>query len=510
MVHGPVAMVILDGWGLRDQENGNAVAMARTPTMDRLWKTYPRGTLLAHGEHVGLGPGQMGNSNVGHLNLGAGRIVPGDLLRINRSISDGSFMDNPVLNAALQQRRAGTVHLYGLVSDGGVHSHMDHLRALLSLARRNSIRRLRVHAMTDGRDTPPRSALLYLDTLSAWLGGEGAGADWTVATVMGRYYGMDRDHRWDRTKAASAALVRGQGRRASGAAEAVEMAYHLGESDEFIVPTVITGPDRQPAVIGEGDSVIAFNFRADRARQLARCLGETGESVGEGRRGWSLATFTRYGEDINSPVAFPPELVTEPLGEVISRAELLQLRAAETEKYAHVTYFFNGGREEPFPGEERILVDSPPVATYDQLPGMCARELTAAVKDEIARDRYQFVLVNYANADMVGHTGNLEAAIGAVEAVDQCLGVLLDSLLNQGFRSLVLSDHGNAEKMLGPGTTGPHTAHTNYPVPVVMVDPSLGPGSLGQGILADAPVTVLDMLGLKKPGVMTARSLVPR
>lgn len=506
---GAVVMVVLDGWGLSGSCEGNAIALAHTPVMDALTARYPSGRLWAHGEHVGLAPGQMGNSNVGHLNLGSGRIVLQEMPRIDRAIREGTFYSNPVLWRSMKVAEE-RVHLYGLVSDGGVHSHMNHLEALLRMAAQQGILSLAVHAITDGRDTPPRSAGVYLDRLESMLNQfRPPGAHWCVATVIGRYWAMDRDSRWNRIRRAYRAMVAGEGLTASSSREAVDRAYERGHNDEFIEPTVIIPEGQKPTVIGPGDSVLSFNFRADRARQMARCLGVSGAPVGEGPPRWRLATLTLYDRHLDLPVAFPPASVVNPVGEVIASHGLLQLRVAETEKYAHVTYFYNGGREREFPGEDRILVPSPRVETYDLKPEMSAPEVTARVVGAITSRQYDFILVNYANPDMVGHTGVLPAAVRAVECVDACLGTVLEAVRHAGGQALVLSDHGNAEQMLDRLDGEIHTAHSINPVPCILVS---SPGSLclGEGILADAAPTVLEMLGLPVPEVMTARSLIPR
>lgn len=508
MTHRPLALVIIDGWGLSPRREGNAIALARTPVVDGLMGRYPSGRLWAHGEHVGLSPGQMGNSNVGHLNLGAGRVVLQELGRITRAIDDRSFFTNAALSRAMDIPPGRVLHIYGLVSDGGVHSHVEHLEALLEMAAMQDVKRLRVHAITDGRDTAPSSAGPFIDRLEAALRREGHGRDWGVATVMGRYWAMDRDRRWDRIAAAYSAMVHGRGRRAGSAIEAVRSAYQTGETDEFIAPTVIAPPGALPVTLSLGDSVIALNFRADRARQMAGCMGLSGAPIGEGDPSWRLTTFSVYDPQQGIPAAFPPELVEDSVGELVSRAGFRQLRLAETEKYAHVTYFYSGGREEPFAGEDRVMIPSPHVSTYDLKPEMSAEEVTDAALDAIASRDYDFMVMNYANPDMVGHTGILDATVLAVETVDRCLGRLVPALTRAGYRALVLSDHGNAEQVSDPQTGGPITAHTTNPVPVIVVDPDVGPSSLGTGILADAGPTVLDLLGLEPPPKMTARSLL--
>lgn len=505
----PTVLVVLDGWGLSETRTGNAIAQADTPVMDNLVIRYPSGRLWAHGEHVGLAPGQMGNSNVGHLNLGAGRVVLQDMPRIHRAIEDGSFFDNSVLQRAMSGT-SGCVHLYGLVSDGGVHSHIRHLEALLELGARLGIPCLRIHAITDGRDTLPRCAHEYIHQIEGAIAGlSPQGSDWRIASVMGRYWAMDRDRRWDRVQLAYRTLVRGQGRKADSALEALETAYARGESDEFITPTAIRSGEKTTQV-DPGDSLISFNFRADRARQLAGCLGVSGTPIGAGKPRWTLTTLTLYDQHLGVPVAFPPENIRDPVGEVVSSQGLRQLRVAETEKYAHVTYFYNGGRETEFPGEDRILVPSPRVKTYDQRPEMSAAEVTQQVTRALDNGLHDFILVNYANADMVGHTGVFEAAVKAVETVDGCLGTVISAVQRKGGQALVLSDHGNAEQMRDPGSRQCHTAHTNNPVPVVLVSRDYPGTCLSPGVLADAGPTILEMLGLPVPSCMTASSLLPR
>ncbi len=478
--------------------------------MDRLVERYPSGRLQAHAEHVGLAPGQMGNSNVGHLNLGAGRVVMQELGRIDRAIDDGSFGRNAVLCRAMDMASRGTLHVYGLVSDGGVHGHIRHLEALLELARQRDVGRLFVHAITDGRDTPPTSALHYISRLNACLDLHRGDRVWGVATVMGRFWAMDRDRRWDRTAAAYQAMVDGQGYRAASALQAVEAAYERGETDEFVSPTVITAAEKAPLTLGPGDSVIAHNFRADRARQLASCLGSSGEPVGAGPPQWHLTAFSVYDPDLQVPAAFPPTLMEATVGEVVSAAGLRQLRLAETEKYAHVTYFYSGGRHAPFRGEDRVLVPSPRVMTYDERPEMSAGDVTRAAVEAASSRHYDLIVVNYANADMVGHTGNLEATVAAVETVDSCLGRLVPALLSNGYSTLVLSDHGNAEQMQHAETGSSITAHSTNPVPVILVQEDMSRVALSTGVLADAGPTILELMGLGVPEVMTAQSLLSR
>ena len=492
----PVGLIVLDGLGISDRREGNAWALANTPNLDRWWGRVPSSRLQASGEAVGLASGQMGDSNVGHLNLGAGRVVVQNVLRITRSIASGEFFDNPVLAEAC--RPGHGVHLVGLVSDGGVHSHQDHLHALIELARRRKVAWVAVHAILDGRDVPSQSAGVFIDRLEGALAGIGA-----IATIVGRYYAMDRDGRWERLRVAHAAMVMGRGNRAASARTALADGYARGETDEFLTPTVICGTGMAPA-----DSVICFNFRADRARQLSRALADpdfTSFPRGGGPR--RLATMTLYDEEFPLPHAFAPlPRPSSGLGEWISQIGLSQVRIAETEKYAHVTYFFSGGREAPYPGERRVLVPSPRVATYDLQPEMSAVEVTDAALAEVRRGPPDVVILNYANPDMVGHTGTLSAAIRAVETVDACLGRIVPA-----FRAaLIVSDHGNAEQMIDPATGGPHTAHTSNPVPAMLIEASRPGTALADGILADVAPTLLELMGLPVPPQMTGHSLLRR
>ena len=481
----PVVLVILDGWGCAPPGPGNAVELAETPVFDRLWAEYPHATLKASGKAVGLPEGQMGNSEVGHLTIGSGRVLLQDLMRVNIAIRDGSLFENPALLAAFERARArdGDVHLLGLVSYGGVHSHIDHLRALLELAERQAMaERTWIHAFTDGRDVSPRAAASDLAELPAER----------IATVCGRYYAMDRDQRWERTDRALAAICRGEGEQADDPVEAVRASYARDVTDEFVDPVVLSGRPR----LGADDAAVFFNFRPDRARQLSQRLGEAG---------LDLTTMTRYRDDLPFPVAFDEQRVPDTLAEALSRAGVRQLHAAETEKYAHVTYFLNGGEEKEWEGEARILVPSPrDVPSYDLKPEMSAVELAARFCGEIGDD-YRFAIVNFANPDMVGHTGSIPAVRTAVEAVDRCLGRVLDCVERAGGVCLVTADHGNAEVMLEPDGVSPHTAHTSNPVPLVVTDPGLALRDGGE--LSDLAPTVLELLGLPVPEEMTGRSL---
>lgn len=501
-------LVILDGWGINENSEANAVAQAHTPAFDDLWARYPHARLLTHGQHVGLSQGQMGNSNVGHLNLGAGRIVYQTPVIIDQAIADGSFFNNPALLEASRRAQNSTLHLMGLFSDGGVHSHWRHLLALWQFAQQMDLPSVKIHCFLDGRDVPPRWAERTFADFRAAAGNQALEA---VATVSGRYYAMDRDERWERTFAAYAALVDGQGFTAPDPVAAVRQGYDRGETDEFIQPTVITdaGGQRRGA-IQAGDVVIFFNFRADRARQLVAAL------AAETFSGWSrtpladlhLATMSTYVEPSPYPVLFPQDDIKDTFGEVVSRHGLRQLRLAETEKYAHVTYFFNGGREEAWPGEERVLVPSPAVATYDLQPEMSAAQVTDQLLTALAGQSFDTAIVNYANPDMVGHTGDLKAAIKACEAVDAALQRIVPAVLAQRGALLILADHGNAEQMTDAATGGPHTAHTTNPVPVILVADHLPPFTLADGVLANAAATLLELLGIKPPQAMTHGSLI--
>ncbi|MEX2212333.1 MAG: 2,3-bisphosphoglycerate-independent phosphoglycerate mutase [Gaiellaceae bacterium] len=483
-----VALVILDGWGCAPPGPGNAVELAETPTFDRLWLAFPHTTLKADGEAVGLPPGQMGNSEVGHLTIGAGRVVDQDLQRVNRAVASGELFESEALVGAFRRakERGGNVHLLGLVSYGGVHSHLDHLRALLELARREGMEdRTFVHAFTDGRDVSPHAAADDLAELPAER----------MATVVGRYYAMDRDGRWERTEIALAALVGGEGATGSDPVTEVRRNYDEGVTDEFLEPIVFR--DR-PRLTSPPDAAIFFNFRPDRARQMTQKLLTLGVD---------LTTMTHYRDDFDSPVVFPESLVDGTLAEVLAERGLRQLHVAETEKYAHVTYFFNGGREDEWEGETRILVPSPrEVDTYDEQPEMSAPEVTRRFCAEVGRG-YAFAVVNFANPDMVGHSGLVPATVAAVEAVDACLAQVVEAVDQAGGVALVTADHGNAEQLLEPDGASPHTAHTSNPVPLILT----APGRLREGGgLADLVPTALELLGVPKPPEMSGKSLLGR
>jgi 2,3-bisphosphoglycerate-independent phosphoglycerate mutase len=498
----PVLLIILDGYGANPGKANNAVFIAETPNFDRLFARHPHTVLQASARAVGLPDGQMGNSEVGHMTLGSGCIVRQDLVLIDDAIEDGSFFENQVLVAAArraaEQRRP--LHLMGLVSDGGVHSHLRHLTALVSLAGQNGARPV-VHMITDGRDTAPRSAANYLSPLEASLDEAGG----CIASVAGRYYAMDRDHRWDRTKQAFDAFVHAQGRRAGSARAAIEQAYGAGEDDEFISPTIIEGGEQ----IRDGDQVVFFNFRKDRPRQIVSALFrkdfdafERG-SFGAAEVSCMMEYDTRYG----LPFAFDHEMPPVTLGAILSDAGLTQFHCAETEKYAHVTFFFNGGRGDPYPGEERCLIQSPKVATYDLQPEMSAAAVADAVIHAIESQAYAFIVVNFANGDMVGHTAVREAVIEAVRVLDREAGRVIDAATATGYSVLMTADHGNCDEMIDPVTGEPHTRHTVYPVPCLVIDETPWTLSIGRGIEDIAP-TVLDLMGLPRPDEMHGRSLL--
>ena len=500
-------LIILDGWALNPRPEGNAVMMARTPVMDALTQECPHATLVTWGEAVGLPAGQMGNSEVGHMNLGAGRIVYQDLTRIDRAVRDGTLAKNPVLREALARtrERKAALHFVGLHSPGGVHSHIRHLHTLLRIAADAGIERLRVHAILDGRDVPPRSAKPDLEATETVLREIGRGR---ISTVSGRYHAMDRDKRWPRTELAYRALVDGEGQRAASATAALEAAYARGEGDEFVLPTVVER-EGDVATIGRGDTVIAYNFRPDRMRQLSHALADPAFDAFE-RPGWPLdldyVCMTSYDETFPYPVLFTDEPLRGTLGEAISREGIKQVRIAETEKYAHVTYFFNGSEEVPFPGEDRALIPSSQVATYDLKPEMSADPVTQEAVRRLSGDTYGFFVLNYANADMVGHTGVIPAAVRAVETVDRCLGRLIEAVRKRSGTVLVTADHGNADQMIDYETGGPHTAHTMNPVPLLLVGP--GRYRLRDGILADVAPTLLSLMGIAPPREMTGKSLL--
>jgi 2,3-bisphosphoglycerate-independent phosphoglycerate mutase len=501
----PVVLLVLDGWGYRAEREGNAIALASTPIWDALWKSSSRTLLEASGLAVGLPEGQMGNSEVGHLNLGAGRCVPQDIVRISGTIRDGSFFDNEAFRGVCDAVRArgGTLHLMGLVGDGGVHALDKHLLALVELGERCGVP-VAVHALLDGRDTLPRSALGFMRQLLSEIRGRAR-----VATIGGRYFGMDRDRRWPRTEKWYRAAVHGEGPRATDPLIAIQAAYDRDVTDEFIEPVVIEQDGEPVARIKDGDGIIFFNFRSDRMRQIVRALTHPsfdGFDVRD-RPSVSAATMTQYDETFTLPVAFPPLVLCRIMAEVLAEHDMTQFRTAETEKYAHVTYFFNCGYETPFPHEERELVPSQQVATYDLMPEMSAPGITDVLCRAIESRHHDFILCNYANGDMVGHSGKLDATIRAVQTVDRCLARVLRSGESSGARVLVTADHGNCEQMIDPGTGGPHTAHTTNPVPMVIVDPGGDRPLRGGGALKDVGPTILAMLGVEQPREMTGMDL---
>jgi 2,3-bisphosphoglycerate-independent phosphoglycerate mutase len=506
---GPVLLVVLDGFGIGRGGPGDTTALAHTPFFDSAKRTYPHAKIETAGAAVGLPPGQMGNSEVGHMTVGAGRVIDQDIVEISKSLERGEFESNPAFVRTLDAvgESGGTLHLMGLLSDGGVHSHQEHLYAILEICARRGVP-VAVHVFLDGRDTPPRSGKGYVEQLLPHV--ERAGGH--VATVTGRYYAMDRDNRWDRIARAYDAIVCRKGLEADDPVEAVEKAYARDEGDEFVQPTVVKGG----RAVEDGDAVFFFNFRSDRARQLTNALTSAAPDRYEGqlerKRVPRLAAYlcmTEYDREFGLPVAFPPETPRHILGEVIARAGLAQLRIAETEKYAHVTFFFNNGLEKPFPGEDRILVPSPrDVPTYDHKPEMSAPEVTDRLLARIRDGHYAFILVNYANPDMVGHTGVIPAAVKAVETIDHCLDRVAEAILAKGGQALITADHGNVEQMIDPETGEVHTAHTTNPVPLYWVTRDPGGRTLRDGGLADLAPTVLTLLGLPIPPEMTGRSLI--
>ena len=502
------ALIILDGFGYTKKEIGNAVYSANTKNIDGLWSKYPHTFLNASGLSVGLPEGQMGNSEVGHLNLGAGRIVYQELTRISKNIENGSFFENPELLRAMESAKKNNspLHLLGLLSDGGVHSHITHLYGLLELAKIQGLNKVYIHCFLDGRDTPPKSAIDYLEQLEDKIKEIGLGQ---IASISGRYYSMDRDKRWERTKLAYDGLILGKGEYSSSSREAIEYAY-TSTSDEFVLPTIIGKEGEAIPLIKDKDSIIFFNFRPDRARQITRAImDEEFDGFDREKRPHSLTfvTMTQYDPTIgNVHVAYEPETIYNTLGEYVSSKGLKQLRIAETEKYAHVTYFFNGGIEKKFQGEDRILIPSPKVATYNLQPEMSAYEVTEKVFQAVKTGEYDLMVLNYANADMVGHTGDLQAAVKAVEAVDDCVNKVVQAILEHDGRAIITADHGNAEQMIDYNTNKPHTAHTSNKVKCIIVGG--GDLRLKEGKLADIAPTLLELMNLDKPGEMTGESII--
>ena len=505
----PVMLMILDGFGIAPKSEGNAVSLAKKPNFDRLLEKYPHSELQASGLFVGLPDGQMGNSEVGHLNIGAGRIVYQELTRITKSIADEDYYTNQSLVKAMENAKKtdGALHLMGLLSDGGVHSHIDHLKGLLEFAKKAGVQNVYVHAFMDGRDVPPSSGKEFIEKTEAMMAEVGVGK---IATVSGRYYAMDRDNRWERVELAYNAMVLGQGETANSATEAIEKSYHDDKTDEFVLPTVIEKDGNPVAKIKNGDSVIFFNFRPDRAREITRAIND---KVFDGFKREALdltfVTMTQYDKTLEGvEVAFKPQTLANTLGEYVSDKGLNQLRIAETEKYAHVTFFFNGGVEKENENEERALIPSPKVATYDLKPEMSAYEVTEELIKRLDSDKYDMVILNFANPDMVGHTGVVDAAIKAIEAVDECLGKVVDKVLEKDGTVFITADHGNAETMIDFSTGNPFTAHTTQPVPFLWVSNNTDGKTIKDGKLADIAPTMLNVLGLEAPAEMTGENLI--
>lgn len=502
--------MILDGYGLNESTAGNAVYEGKTPVMDKLMAECPFVEGNASGMAVGLPDGQMGNSEVGHLNMGAGRIVYQDLTKITKSIKDGDFFENPALLAACEnvKKHDSALHMFGLVSDGGVHSHIEHIFGLLELAKRQGIEKVYVHCFLDGRDTPPSSGKEYVEQLEAKMKEMGVGQ---VASVMGRYYAMDRDNRWDRVEKAYNALVNGTGETAESGPAGIQASYDAGATDEFVLPTVVVKDGSPAATIKDNDSVIFFNFRPDRAREITRTFCDDHfEGFDRGERiKTTFVCFTDYDVTIaNKLVAFVKDEITNTFGEFLAAHDMTQARIAETEKYAHVTFFFNGGVEEPNKGEDRILVKSPKVATYDLQPEMSAFEVCDKLVDAIKSDKYDVIIINFANPDMVGHTGVEAAAVKAIEAVDECVGRTVDAVKEVNGQMFICADHGNAEQLIDPETGAPFTAHTTNPVPFLLVNADPAYKLREGGCLADIAPTLIELMGMEQPKEMTGKSLL--
>ena len=507
MSKSPIALIIMDGYGLTDNKKGNAIYEANTPYLDSYFKNYPNSQLLASGLSVGLPDGQMGNSEVGHTNIGAGRVVYQMLVKITKDIEDGVFFENKALKDAMESAKANdkALHIMGLLSDGGVHSHIKHLVGLLEMANKMGLTKVYIHSFHDGRDVPPTSGVDFMQELVSETKRIGTGK---IATISGRYYAMDRDNAWDRVEKAYNAMVMGEGNTADDPVEAIKKSYDEGVTDEFIIPTVI---DKE-GMINEGDSVIMFNFRPDRARQITRTFVDPMFDGFVRKKGYfdlHFVCMAQYDAQMpNVTVAYPPEQLTMTFGEYISKLGMTQLRIAETQKYAHVTFFFNGGEECQFEGEDRILIKSPDVATFDMKPEMSAPEVCDAVIKAIDEDKYDVIILNYANCDMVGHTGIMDAAVKAVESVDECVGKMVDKLLEKGGKAIITADHGNADCLVDPDTDDVFTAHTTNPVPMIVIGE--GDVKLKDGKLCDLCPTMLDMMGLEKPEEMTGESLIER
>ncbi|MDG5786592.1 2,3-bisphosphoglycerate-independent phosphoglycerate mutase [Evansella sp. AB-P1] len=508
----PNALIILDGFALRDETKGNAVAHAKKPNFDRYWNEFPHATLTASGEAVGLPEGQMGNSEVGHMNIGAGRIVYQSLTRVNLAIREGEFFQNQTfLNAMKHAKEKGTnLHLYGLLSDGGIHSHIEHMFALLELAKQEGLEKVYIHGFLDGRDVGPTSAETYIRKTEEKLKELGIGE---IASIQGRYYAMDRDKRWDRVEKSYRSMVYGDGLKYSDPVEALQDSYKNDIHDEFVLPSVITKEDGETprGTIQDEDAIIFFNFRPDRAIQMSQVF--TNKEFEGFDRGDKLpknlhyVCLTKFSETVNGYVAFEPTNLDNTMGEVVSKAGLNQLRIAETEKYPHVTFFFSGGREETFLGEERVLIDSPKVATYDLKPEMSAYEVTDALLEEINKDKHDVIVLNFANPDMVGHSGMLDPTVKAIEVVDECLGKIVDLILEKGGKAIITADHGNAD-MIETAEGTPMTAHTTNPVPVIVTDKEVD--IRHDGILGDLAPTMLELTGVEQPAEMTGKSLIKK
>ena len=505
----PIVLIVLDGWGYSEDPDNNAIFHANTPFWDSLWKNMPHTLIKGSGSYVGLPNGQMGNSEVGHLNLGAGRVVYQEFTRVSRAIRTGSFFTNQTLtdavDIAINNHKA--VHILGLLSDGGVHSHEEHIQAMVKLAAERGADRIYIHAFLDGRDTPPKSAQPYIEAMERTVQEAGKGR---IASIVGRYFAMDRDHRWPRVKAAYDLIAQGKPAfEAPSALEGLAMAYEREETDEFVQPTAIVNPGERPIKVEEGDVIIFMNYRSDRARQITRPFIEPDFKEFERPEFLHLGTFislTEYSADFDVPVAFPPDRLKNVFGEYIAQLGLHQLRIAETEKYAHVTFFFNGGKEEPWPGEDRILINSPDVATYDMKPEMSAFELTDKLVEAIGSEKYDVIICNYANPDMVGHTGNFDATVKALEALDTCLSRVVEAAVQADGELLITADHGNAEQMMSKETGQAHTAHTSNPIPLIYVG---RPAVMADtGALSDVAPTLLYLMDVEKPTEMGGHSLV--
>ncbi len=509
MTKKPLLLMILDGWGLPQGGAGDGLSRASLPVFSSLWNQYPHAQLKCSGLAVGLPEGQMGNSEVGHANIGSGRVLYQDVVRINMAIENGSFFTNPAFLQAINfiKTSGGALHLWGLLSDGGVHSEIEHLLALLDLAKRHCLNKVFVHCFTDGRDTPPKSALTYVAQLEEEMTRLGIGQ---IASVSGRFFAMDRDKRWDRLERAWRALVLGEGHKAQSAAEAVNNAYKTGLSDEFIEPTVIYRDEKPLATVANGDAIIFFNYRADRAREISHAFTDNNQDFPFFPRLKQPQVFytamTAYDDHLKAAIAYPPELPDKTLGQIVSEQGLAQLRIAETEKYAHVTFFFNGGREEKYAGEDRVLIPSPKVETYDLQPQMSAGEVTEKVLERIKEDKYDFIVLNFANPDMVGHTGKIDAVKTALEFIDPCIGRIIELIRQKDGTAIITADHGNVEKMLD-AEGNPMTAHTTGPVPIILIEPK-NRYSLADGALCDIAPTVLQLLGLERPREMNGKSLL--